>query len=98
WYRWNHWCLWALSAHKNISIVCTMMILESHWRILKHDFLLKFNRPRLDVLCHIIINRMLSRLIHRYSLLITERIQPSWKKDFKAEWKKLVGRELKNSN
>ncbi|CAG8818288.1 12477_t:CDS:2, partial [Dentiscutata erythropus] len=22
-------------------------------------------------------------------------IQPSWRKDFKAEWKKLVGRELK---
>ncbi|RIB12298.1 hypothetical protein C2G38_2201005 [Gigaspora rosea] len=71
------------------------MILECHWRILKRDFLYKFNRPCLDVLCYVIINKMLPKLLH---LLVTGRIQPSWRKDFKHEWKQLLFRKINDSN
>ncbi|CAG8693352.1 12159_t:CDS:2, partial [Ambispora leptoticha] len=70
----------------------------SNWRILKRDFLYKFNRPRLDILCYVITNRMLPKLMHRYDLLVAERIRPSWQKDFANEWKRLASREIKNSN
>ncbi|CAG8818238.1 18995_t:CDS:2, partial [Dentiscutata erythropus] len=36
--------------------------------------------------------------MHHYNLLVTERIQPSWRKDFANEWKKFANREIKNSN
>ncbi|CAG8584923.1 1394_t:CDS:2, partial [Gigaspora rosea] len=70
-------------------------IYECHWRILKRDFLYKFNRPCLDVLCYVIINKMLPKLLH---LLVTGRIQPSWRKDFKHEWKQLLFRKINDSN
>ncbi|CAG8853559.1 23818_t:CDS:2, partial [Gigaspora margarita] len=57
-----------------------------------------FNRPRLDVLCYVIINKMLPKLLHRYNLLVTGRIQPSWRKDFKHEWKQLLFRKINDSN
>ncbi|CAG8787770.1 23844_t:CDS:2 [Gigaspora margarita] len=49
--------------------------------------------PTTDVLCYVIIDRMLPKLLHRYNLFVNGRILPSWRKDFKAEWKKLANRQ-----
>ncbi|CAG8759367.1 299_t:CDS:2, partial [Gigaspora rosea] len=68
------------------------------WALSAHKNGSIFNRPRLDVLCYVITNRMLPKLMHHYNLLVTERIQPSWRKDFANEWKKFANREIKNSN
>ena len=72
------------------------MFIESHWRILKRDHLYKFTRPRLDLLCYIIISKVIPRQLDRYNLLCHDRDLPSWRKDFKAEWKKLALKTIHN--
>lgn len=39
WYRPNRWTLWARSASEEIPVLKTSMIVESHWRLIKHDYL-----------------------------------------------------------
>jgi hypothetical protein len=57
WYRRGRWELWACSADPTeIYILRTTMIVESHFRCLKRDFLYKFHQPRPDLLLWIIIN------------------------------------------
>jgi hypothetical protein len=72
------------------------MFIESHWRVLKRDHLYKFSRPRLDLLCHIIINKVVPQQLDRYHLLCCGRELPSWRKDFKAEWKRLALKTVSN--
>ena len=48
WYQPDQWALWARSVNENeIPVLKTTMIIESHWRKIKHDYLHSFNRPRL---------------------------------------------------
>lgn len=50
WYKPGQWELWARSANtKEIPVLKTTMIVESHWRKIKHDYLHRFNRPRIDL-------------------------------------------------
>ena len=96
WYSWSHFIHWARCTSPNIIIHKTTMFIESHWRILKRDHLYKFTRPRLDLLCYIIISKVIPRQLDRYNLLCHDRDLPSWRKDFKAEWKKLALKTIHN--
>ncbi|PKY55120.1 hypothetical protein RhiirA4_301842, partial [Rhizophagus irregularis] len=58
WYSKEKWNLWARAANKNISHIKTTMIVESHWRHIKHDHLYKFHKPRVDHLCFILIKKV----------------------------------------
>lgn len=58
WYIPTHWALWARSSYNKISILRTTMVIESHWRMIKRDHLYKFNRPRLDLLCFVIVQKV----------------------------------------
>lgn len=50
WYRQQEWKPWARSTNEHeIPILRTPMILESHWRVIKHDFLDRLKRPRIDL-------------------------------------------------
>ncbi|CAG8554821.1 9739_t:CDS:2, partial [Scutellospora calospora] len=51
----EQWVLWARSSTGYINILCSTMAIESHWRIIKHDYLSEYNNARLDLLVHIII-------------------------------------------
>ena len=42
-----------------IPVLKTTMIVESHWRVLKHQFLHRFNRPRIDLVTWILITRVM---------------------------------------
>ncbi|KAL1989584.1 hypothetical protein VTN49DRAFT_6781 [Thermomyces lanuginosus] len=67
WYSEGQWKLWARSAEPNsIPTVKTTMIVESHWRILKHNYLHRFNRPRVDLVVGILITRVIPDAIHKY--------------------------------
>ncbi|CAG8701309.1 5282_t:CDS:2, partial [Ambispora leptoticha] len=52
WYREELWVLWSHSAYDKICLFRTTMLCESHWKVIKQDFLPKFFRPRLDLLTY----------------------------------------------
>ncbi|CAG8815111.1 20890_t:CDS:1, partial [Gigaspora rosea] len=50
WYQKEAWVLWARSAVPGkICLFRTTMLCESHWKVIKRDYLLKFFRPRIDL-------------------------------------------------
>ncbi|KAK9260094.1 hypothetical protein V1519DRAFT_485207 [Lipomyces tetrasporus] len=69
-YFWNNWyrpeyrgigLCGRPGSNTTIPISRTTMRLESHWRILKKDYASRFLKPRLDVLCYIIITGLSGR-------------------------------------
>ncbi|KAJ6614377.1 hypothetical protein B0H10DRAFT_1803689 [Mycena sp. CBHHK59/15] len=93
WYRASRWELWARSVHAEIPVLKTTMILESHWRRIKHDFLHHFHMPRCDLLVWIIIVKLAPSFYRKLDRLLTDtgryRELSSWRKDFKRAWRKL---------
>ena len=64
-YLWINWyCsgqseLWARSANpREIPKLKTTMAVESHWRRIKHDYLHRFNRPRVDLFVWVLTRRL----------------------------------------
>jgi hypothetical protein len=72
------------------------MLIESHWKVIKRDFLPKFFRPRIDLLIYIIISRLIPHHQQQYQKYLSGRENVSWKKDFKKEWKKLEKSTINN--
>ncbi|KAJ6552665.1 hypothetical protein DFH09DRAFT_925044 [Mycena vulgaris] len=93
WYRSSRWELWARSVHPEIPVLKTTMILESHWRRIKHDFLHHFHMPRCDLLAWILIVKLAPTYYRKLDRLLTDtgryRELPSWRKSFKRTWRKL---------
>ena len=96
WYRPEQWKLWARSANPSeIPVLKTTMIIESHWRKVKHDFLHRFNRPRIDLVVWILTSRVVPAALARLKAIQTRNYRmatSSWRKDFKKEWKELSNR------
>ncbi|TFK96466.1 hypothetical protein BDV98DRAFT_515691 [Pterulicium gracile] len=95
WYCQERWKLWARSpCPDKVPVLTTTMIAESHFQKIKHDFLHYFNHPRLDLLVHIISQRMLQQYyvdLHTF-LEETGRYSKgnlSWRPDFKRKWRTL---------
>lgn len=59
WYTPAQWSLWARSTSNEISILRTTMVIESHWKTIKRDHLYRFNRPRLDLLCFVLVKKVI---------------------------------------
>ncbi|CAB4422541.1 unnamed protein product [Rhizophagus irregularis] len=94
WYQYDMWILWARSASPDeICIFKTTMLTESHWKVIKRDYLPKFFRPRLDLVTYIVITRLIPHNEIMLKKYITGRQDPSWRKDFKQNWKQLSKRE-----
>ncbi|KAJ7307825.1 hypothetical protein DFH08DRAFT_975430 [Mycena albidolilacea] len=93
WYRKSRWELWARSVHPKIPILKTTMILESHWRRIKHDFLHHFHMPRCDLLAWILIVKLAPSYYLKLARLLTDtgryRELPCWRKAFKRVWRRL---------
>src|SRR5688572_30587014 len=45
WYQKEMWILWARSSATEICIFRTTMLTESHWKVIKRDYLPKFFKP-----------------------------------------------------
>ncbi|CAG8662903.1 3139_t:CDS:2 [Gigaspora rosea] len=69
WYCLKRWLLWARAADDKISHIRTTMIMESHWRHIKHDHLYKFHKPQIDHLCFILVTRVINQQLYRLHLL-----------------------------
>ncbi|KAJ6505492.1 hypothetical protein C8R45DRAFT_1051083 [Mycena sanguinolenta] len=88
WYRRSRWELWARSVHAEIPVMKTTMMLESHWRRIKHDFLHHFHMPRCDLLAWILIlsawRKDFKRAWRRLEKTpITLPVNPAYKTDVK---------------
>ena len=97
WYCKEKWSLWARSVKNEISTLKTTMIVESHWRTIKHDYLYKFNRPRVDLLTWVLVARFIPRCIVRHQQLVQSRSSAPWRKKFKKSWKKCSRTEVSSS-
>jgi hypothetical protein len=92
WYTPNQWPLWARSAHPAIPRIKTTMIVESLWKHLKHRDLANYNRPRLDLVTHLVIENVLPRVRRRIAYVCGLRrigrakALAGWQTDFRAEW------------
>ncbi|KAJ3529727.1 hypothetical protein NM688_g7813 [Phlebia brevispora] len=95
WYRSGRWELWARAPHPQIPRLKTTMLLESHWRRIKHDFLHHFRLPRLDLLVWVIVKQLARTYYRKLDMRLTDtgrfRELPDWRKAFKREWKRCVG-------
>ncbi|EGU82050.1 hypothetical protein FOXB_07435, partial [Fusarium oxysporum f. sp. conglutinans Fo5176] len=93
WYQPDQWCLWARSVNeKGIPILKTTMVIESHWRKIKHDYLHRFNRPRIDLVIWVLLSQLVPNAMARMQALLQRnhrQATASWRRDFKVEWKKL---------
>lgn len=93
WYHPSQWRLWARSVNATqIPVLKTTMVMESHWRRFKHDFLHDYNRPRIDLVIWILVSRLLpSELINMRNVINkNHRVYTSpWREPFKAfgKWK-----------
>ncbi|KAJ7732044.1 hypothetical protein DFH07DRAFT_871091 [Mycena maculata] len=94
WYRDGRWQLWARAPHPQIPRLKTTMMVESHWRRIKRDFLHHFNMPRVDLLVWILVKKLAPRYYTKLDHYLEDkgrfRQLPSWRKDFKAAWKKAL--------
>ncbi|KAF8231534.1 hypothetical protein L208DRAFT_1398731, partial [Tricholoma matsutake] len=93
WYNPKQWKLWARSADSAIYVLKMTMVVESLWRNLKHRNLQEFNRPRLDLITHIIITDVLPHIQRTLDYVLDlqcigrPKALASWQEDFRADWK-----------
>ena len=87
WYCPKEWALWARSANeKEIPILKTTMIVESHWRTIKHDYLHRFSRPRVDLVVWVLLSRLIPDSVRNMQALLDRDHRTaiaSWRKAFK---------------
>ena len=89
---------WARSSNAvQVPVLKTTMIVESHWRRLKHDYLHRFNRPRIDLVTWILAKRVIPEATEKMKGLIEgnhRMATAAWRKPFKRQWKALQDKEV----
>ena len=98
WYSEGKYSLWARSCHPQIPFSKTTMMIEAHWKVLKRDYLYRFNRPRLDYVIYIICEHLLPQQENRLLQLLNGRQYPHWWEEFKREWKKAGQRHFSTNS
>lgn len=98
WYRPGQWELWAWSVNaREIPVLKTTMIIESHWRKIKHDYLHRFNRPRIDLVIWVLTVQVIPNALDRMDAIRNcdiRKASASWRKVFKKQWKTLRDRKI----
>ena len=73
----------------------TTMIVESHWRRIKHDFLHRFKRPRVDLVVWVLTRRVIPDAMRRMDTLLdggNRTAMASWRKDYKCHGQRDMAR------
>lgn len=79
----------------------TTMIVESHWRRIKRDFLYRFNRPRIDLVIWVLTSRAIPQGLDRIRAIQLGDFRngvASWRKTFKKQWKQHKGQEIESES
>jgi hypothetical protein len=77
------------------------MIVESHWRRLKHDYLHRFNRPRIDLVVWVLISRVIPDAVNRMQSIHSGEFRihkARWRGAFKRQWRELSGQCINTNN
>lgn len=92
WYTPRQWVLWARAACEAIPRLKTTMIVKSLWRQIKRRDLPQFNRPRLDLVTHVVLTFLLPRIRRKIAYLHDQRrvgrpkgLAP-WQSSFAQDW------------
>ena len=97
WYKPGQWELWARSANAiEIPVLKTTMIVESYWRKIKHDYLHRFNRPRIDLVLWVLTSRVVPNAIDRMEAIRNgnhRKATASWRKGLSKSNGKSLGIE-----
>ncbi|KAF9023082.1 hypothetical protein BDZ89DRAFT_898233, partial [Hymenopellis radicata] len=95
WYTPKQWILWARAACDAIPRLKTTMIVESLWRQIKRRDLPQFNRPRLDLVTHVMLKFLLPRINRKVAYLQDHRrlgrpkaLAP-WQSSFAQDWRSM---------
>ncbi|KAI1002389.1 hypothetical protein K3495_g5812 [Podosphaera aphanis] len=73
------------------------MIVESHWRRTKGDFLLQLNRPRIDLVIWVLITRSIPQGLDKMQAIKEgnyRKAVASWLKEYKQQQKSLASSEI----
>ena len=70
------------------------MLMKSHWKVIKRNYLPRFFRPRLDLVIFIIITRLIPHNEIMYNKYQKGREKVAWRKDFKKHQKNLAIKEI----
>ncbi|KAL0578321.1 hypothetical protein V5O48_003668 [Marasmius crinis-equi] len=99
WYCSGRWALWARSSNPNeIPRLKTTMILESHWKHIKHDYLGHFSNPQIDFLIWMVVVKAGAAYLNSFENIMIDdgrwTHRASWRKDFKREWQQCRKAEI----
>ncbi|KAI6004988.1 hypothetical protein EDC04DRAFT_2908091 [Pisolithus marmoratus] len=73
WYRRGRWELWARAAAPDeIPRLKTTMVMESHWRHVKVDYLYHFSKPRVDLLVWILVTKLMPTYHNKLDHLLSD--------------------------
>jgi hypothetical protein len=87
WYSATKWNQWARSSTMTIPNAKSTMLVESHWRVLKRNFLYHYNRPRFDLLTYLMIDyHFASTKITYQQNVVMRREVLAWEREFVHEW------------
>ncbi|KAJ7448910.1 hypothetical protein FB451DRAFT_1238776 [Mycena latifolia] len=92
WYTPAQWPLWARASCDAIPRLKTTMVVESMWKHLKRRDLAQFNRPRLDLVTHLVLTSLLPRVkrtldyVRGLRRIGRPQALAGWQVDAKAEW------------
>ncbi|KAK0542406.1 hypothetical protein OC845_006637, partial [Tilletia horrida] len=91
WYTRGEWELWARAANESVLILKSTMITESLWRVIKHDFLHRFARPRIDLVAHVLRTRVIPAAAQRVTAVLQDSYRaarPAWRAEFVKTWRR----------
>ncbi|KAI1002825.1 hypothetical protein K3495_g5378 [Podosphaera aphanis] len=94
WYAPEQWKLWARSScATGIPVLKTTMIVESHCRMVKHDYLHQYNRPRVDLVVSILTFLVIPQAVDKMNAIRSKnhrKAVTAWRKTFKKNWDDLL--------
>ena len=102
WYAPDVGKLWARSANPDsMPVLKTTMIIESHWRRIMHDYLHRFNRPRIDLVTSVLVSRVVPQALERMTAMLKKDhriVIAAWRKAFKRHWKHLQSYQVEHQD
>ena len=98
WYSEENFIMWGYrSTRYGTPMARTKMLVEAHWRVLKHRYLSMHKRPRMVFLAHVISAQMIPKYTREYKLFLNGTKKGSWWKEFVKSWKFLAAESVNNT-
>ena len=97
WYTWDRYVLWGRRNSTQIAFTKTTMTIEAHWSVVKRQYLVHNNRPRIDFVLYILEQRLMPKVEADFKLLAQGLKKPKWWGEFTKEWVQASNKALNGS-